>query len=317
MADGDSKKGLAMALGLGALFFLFMMFVSGSIKYYLQTKREKEEADTEYTMAPAPGRAPGPAAPSDVMDARSTLLQEAKAVLVNETDINVASPPTIPRPFTVNTANDGDKVIKYTLTFDIKVEKNMGGRDQTWTILDRGGSSDATGQRPLIQLKTLFRNDRWCIGPAHVDTEGCIKEDHYVFDKANTIEVVHKPSMGVNAGVGPQAGADYKNCTIVVRSSGSLAAAGAVYWDGTKVVDIDSNATDWGTLDAPWRWAGGQTAPNADLGYVKIKNAYIFGRDLTSDEVATLLGRGASASTYVMEPKEAAWRFNPSGYVKS
>lgn len=313
MADGDSKKGLAIALGIGALFFLFMMLVSGSIKYYLQTKREQQEASTEYTMAPA--SAPGPAAASDVMDARTTLLQEAKPVLVTETDINVASPPSIPQPFTVNTANDGDKVIKYTLTFDIKVEKNLPGQDQEWTILDRGGvTDDNTGRRPQLKLRTLFRNDRRCIGPAHLDTAGCVKEDNYVLDKPNTLELTHKPSVSVNAGVGPQAGGDYKNCTVVVRSSGSLNAAGAIYWDGTKVADIDSNSADWGVLDAPWHWAGGQTAPNADLGYVKIKNAYIFGRDLTSDEVATLIGRGASASTYMMEPKEIGWKFDPSGY---
>ena len=308
----DRSKGeIAMILGFAALAFFVAAVFSGAISYYFKKKRESEEE--QYSAAPGPAAsAPGPAAPSDVTDARTTLLQGAKAILVNETDINVASPPSIPQPFTINTAGEADKVIKYTVSFDIKVEKNLPGRDQIWTILDRGGvAEDATGRRPRIALKTLFRNDPWCIGPAHVNTAGCVKEDHYVFDKANTIQFDHRPSVSVNAGVGPQAGDGYKNCTIVVRSSGSLNAAGAIYWDGTKVADIDSNSADWGTLDAPWRWAGGQTAPDASIGYVKIKNAYIFPRDLSSDEVATLIGRGASAtSTFVTEP----WIFNPDGY---
>ncbi len=312
MAD---RSGMVMALGLAAAAFLFFTVISLGIWSYFKTKREEEEADEVYTSAPA--AAPGPAPPSDVMSARDVLLREAKPILVNETDVNVASPPSIPSPFTINTANDADKVIKYTVSFDIKVEKNLPGRDQEWTLLERGGDADdADGRRPKICIKTLFKNERRCIGPAHIETAGCIREDNYVLDKPNTIDFAHKPSVGANAGVGPQAGADYKNCTIVVRSSGSLAAAGAIYWEGSKITDIDANSADWGNLSSSWRWAGGQTAPNADLGYVKIRNAYIFPRDLTSDEVATLTGRGSSASTYVMEPTDASWKFNPSGFEK-
>lgn len=122
----------------------------------------------------------------------------------------------------------------------------------------------------------------------------------------------------MNTDVGPYNAQDYKNCTIVVKPTGDNVARVKVYWDAVVVGESEESfGADWGNLSSKWRWAGGQTAVKASIGYVKIKNAYIFGRDLEDDEVAILLGRGSSASTstYAAEPKTASWKFNPSGYA--
>lgn len=291
----------AIILGVLAAFFFCMMFVSWGLKYYFKKKAEEDEANSMISSTWGPSASsPGPAAASDVLTERDKLIQGtsdkagAKTIQLDEVDINVTSPPPIQDPFTINTANDGDKSIDYTVTFDIKVEKNMPGRNEEWVILDRGGvGDDGNGRRPKISLKTLYRND-----------------------KTNTLQFVHKPSLTQGASVGPQAGQDYKNLTVVVKSTDANRSTVKMFWDGTAVGEAsDSAGTDWGNLASSWRWAGGQTAVNASIGSVKVKNAYIFGRALDDDEVAVLLGRGASAtSTYTAEPKVASWKFNPSGY---
>ena len=144
----------------------------------------------------------------------------------------------------------------------------------------------------------------------------CVTRDVVNSKDYNTLQVSHKPSLTVNTSVGPQAGQDFKNLTIVVKSTEENKSNAKIYWDSAAVGDpTESLGTDWGNLSSSWRWAGGQTAVNASIGSVKIKNAYIFGRALDDDEIATLLGRGSSAtSTYATEPKLASWKFNPSGY---
>lgn len=282
-----------MILGALAAFFFCMMFVSWGLKYYFKKKAEEDEANSMISSTWGPSASsPGPAAASDVLTERDKLIQGtsdktgAKTIQLDEIDINVTSPPPIQDPFIINTANDGDKSIDYTVTFDIKVEKNL-GRDEVFTVMDRGGSGDdANGRRPTIQLKY------------------------------NSIQLTHKPSLTQGASVGPQAGQDYKNLTVVVKATDENRSTVKMFWDGTAVGEAsDSAGTDWGNLASSWRWAGGQTAVNASIGSVKVKNAYIFGRALDDDEVAVLLGRGASAtSTYTAEPKVASWKFNPSGY---
>ena len=282
-----------MILGALAAFFFCMMFVSWGLKYYFGKKAAEDEANAkvETTFGPS-ASSPGPAAASDVMSERDKLIQGtsdkvgAKTIQLGEVDINVVSPPTIPDPFTINTANDGDKSIEYTITFDIKVEKNMSSGE--FVVMDRGGvDDDANGRRPKISLKNN-----------------------------NALHLIHKPSLTINTSVGPQAGQDFKNCTIVVKTTDANRSSAKIFWDSTAVGEpTESVGTDWGNLSSGWRWAGGQTAVNASIGSVKIKNAYIFGRALDDDEVAVLLGRGASAtSTYSAEPKTASWKFNPSGY---
>jgi hypothetical protein len=283
----------AIILGALAAFFFCMMFVSAGLKYYFKKKAEEDEANSMVSSTWGPSASsPGPAAASDVLTEREKLLQGtadkvgAKTIQLDEVDINVTSPPPIPDPFTINTANDGDKSIDYTITFDIKVEKNMSSGE--FVVMDRGGSGDdANGRRPKISLKNN-----------------------------NALHLIHKPSLSINTSVGPQAGQDFKNCTIVVKTTDANRSSAKIFWDSAAVGEpTESVGTDWGNLSSGWRWAGGQTAVNASIGSIKIKNAYIFGRALDNDEVAVLLGRGASAtSTYQAEPKTASWKFNPSGY---
>jgi hypothetical protein len=283
----------AIILGALSAFFFCMMFVSWGLKYYFKKKAEEDEANSMISSTWGPSASsPGPASASDVLTERDKLIQGtsdkvgAKTIQLDEVDINVISPPPIPDPFTINTANEGDKSIDYTITFDIKVEKNMSSGE--FVVMDRGGvDDDANGRRPKISLKNN-----------------------------NAIHLIHKPSLSINTSVGPQAGQDFKNCTIVVKTTDANRSSAKIFWDSTAVGDAsDSAGTDWGNLASSWRWAGGQTAVNASIGSVKVKNAYIFGRALDDDEVATLMGRGASAtSTYTAEPKMASWKFNPSGY---
>ena len=282
-----------MILGALAAFFFCMMFVSWGLKYYFGKKAAEDEANSQVSSTWGPSASsPGPAAASDVLSEREKLLQGtadkvgAKTIQLDEVDINVVSPPAIPNPFTINTANDGDKTIAYTITFDIKVEKNMSSGE--FVVMDRGGiDDDANGRRPKISLKNN-----------------------------NALNLIHKPSLTINTSVGPQAGQDFKNCTIVVKAADENRSSAKIFWDSTAVGEpTESVGTDWGNLSSGWRWAGGQTAVNASIGSVKVKNAYIFGRALDDDEIATLLGRGSSAtSTYCAEPKMASWKFNPSGY---
>lgn len=279
-------------LGALAAFFFCMMFVSAGLKYYFGKKAAEDEANSQVSSTWGPSAAsPGPAAASDVLTERAKLIQGttskagAKTIQLDEVDINVVSPPSIPNPFTINTG-DSSNTIAYTISFDIKVEKNMGSGE--FTLMDRGGTGDdANGRRPKISL-----------------------------NNNNTIQFGHNPSLTVNTSVGPQAGQDYKNLTIVVKSTEENKSNAKIYWDSTAVGDAtESFGTDWGNLSSSWRWAGGQTAVNSSIGYVKVKNAYIFGRALDDGEIATLLGRGSSAtSTYCAEPKMASWKFDPSGY---
>jgi hypothetical protein len=330
----------AIILGSLAAFFFCMMFVSAGLKYYFKKKAEDDEANAkvESTWGPS-SSSPGPAAASDVEDERAKLIKGtadkpgAKTIQLEEVDINVASPPSIPNPFTINTANDGDKSIDYTITFDIKVEKTL-GREEVFTVLDRGGvADDSNGQRPVVQITSTTKSSQRCakntcelnglefLGDTGscsplANAAGCQKVTVYSVDKPNVLKFTHKPSLTMTAAVGPQAGEDFKNCTIVVKSTDANRSTVKMFWDGMAVGDpADSAGTDWGVLSSPWRWAGGQTAVNAIIGAVKVKNAYIFGRALDDDEVAVLLGRGASAtSTYATEPKTVSWKFNPSGY---
>jgi hypothetical protein len=152
------------------------------------------------------------------------------------------------------------------------------------------------------------------------DAGGCQKVDNWVIDHTNTIKFTHKaaatPILEGATTVGPQAGQDFKNLTIVVKNRSSTEADVKIFWDSVMVMETQvSKFADWGSVVSKWRWAGGQTAPNPSTGYVKIKNAYIFGRALEDSEVAILLYRGENASsTYVTEPTTASWKFNPSGY---
>lgn len=333
-----------MILGALAAFFFCMMVLSAGLKLYFKKKAEEDEANSQMssTWSPAPSAAsPGPAAASDILTEREKLIQGTsekpggKPIQVAEVDINVVSPPSIPNPFTINTG-DPSKTIEYTITFDIKVEKNL-GRDEVFTVMDRGGSGDdANGRRPTIQLKSTATSSKRCprntcelsglefLGDTgscspliHSDGSGCVKNvTTYTDPKHNSIKFNHKPSLALDTDVGPQAGQDFKNLTIVVNSTEENRSNVKIYWDSMAVGDpTDSAGTDWGVLSSSWRWAGGQTAVNASIGSVKIKNAYIFGRALDDDEIATLLGRGSSAtSTYVAEPTKASWKFNPSGY---
>jgi hypothetical protein len=315
----------AIILGSLAAFFFCMMFVSAGLKYYFKKKAEEDEANAkvESTWSPS-SSSPGPAAASDVLSERDKLIQGtsgkvgAKPIQVAEADINVVSPPSIPNPFTINTANDGDKSIDYTITFDIKVEKTL-GREEVFTVLDRGGvGDDGNGQRPVIQLKSKATEDFTCT-TTYSSKNLCPsgqRRTYYRDYENNSIIFTHKPSLTLNTSVGPQAGQDFKNLTIVVKTTNANRSTVKMFWDGTAVGGAsDSAGADWGNLASSWRWAGGQTAVNAIIGAVKVKNAYIFGRALDDDEVAVLLGRGASAtSTYAAEPKLASWKFNPSGY---
>ena len=313
-----------MILGALAAFFFCMMFVSWGLKYYFGKKAAEDEANAkvETTFGPS-ASSPGPAAASDVMSERDKLIQGtsdkvgAKTIQLGEVDINVVSPPTIPDPFTINTANDGDKIVAYTISFDIKVEKNL-GRDEVFTVLDRGGvGDDNNGQRPMVQLKSTATAQEYC-ELSEIALRDCYenKATRYVNPKPNSIQFVHKPSLTQSTDVGPQVGQDYKNVTIVVKDTGQNTSRVKVFWDSVVAGQSEESfGADWGSLTSGWRWAGGQAAVNASIGSVKIKNAYIFGRALEDDEVAVLLGRGASAtSTYCAEPKTASWKFNPSGY---
>jgi hypothetical protein len=282
----------AIIIGGLAAFFLCMTVLSYALSLYFKKKAEEDEANSavESTFGPS-AASPGPAAASDVLSEREELIKGttdkvgAKTIQLDEVDINVVSPPPIPNPFTINTG-DPSKTIEYTITFDIKVEKNMSSGE--FVLMDRGGSGDdANGRRPKISL-----------------------------NNNNALQLIHKPSLTLNTSVGPLAGEGFKNCTIVVSSTDENKSNAKIYWDSTAAGDAtESLGTDWGNLSSSWRWAGGQTAVNASIGSVKIKNAYIFGRALDDDEIATLLGRGSSAtSTYQAEPKMASWKFNPSGY---
>jgi hypothetical protein len=281
-------------LGALAAFFFCMMVLSAGLKYYFGKKaKEDEEKNAFEVVARGPSAAsPGPAAGSDVLSEREKLIQGttdkvgAKTIQLDEVDINVVAPPSIPNPFTINTG-DPSKTIEYTISFDIKVEKNMSSGE--FVLMDRGGSGDdANGRRPKISL-----------------------------NNNNTLQLIHKPSLTLNTSVGPRAGEGFKNCTIVVSSTDELKSNAKIYWDSTAAGDATASlGTDWGNLSSSWRWAGGQTAVNASIGSVKIKNAYIFGRALDGDEIATLLGRGSSAtSTYCAEPTQVSWKFNPDGYA--
>lgn len=311
-------------LGALAAFFFCMMFISAGLKYYFGKKAAEDEANSQISSTFGPSAAsPGPAAASDILTEREKLIQGTadkvggKPIQVEEVDINVVSPPSIPNPFTINSGQSGD--VAYTISFDIKVEKNL-GREEVFTVLDRGGvGDDGNGQRPRINLRTTARGADRCADPG-VAVRDCldanIRTDWKDF-KNNSIKFNHKPSLALDTDVGPQVGQDYKNCTIVVKPTGDNMARVKIYWDSVVVAESDESlGADWGNLSSNWRWAGGQTAVNARIGYVKIKNAYIFGRELEDDEVAILLGRGSSASTstYCAEPKTASWKFNPSGY---
>ena len=308
----------AMIMGALAAFFLCMTVLSYVLSLYFKKKAEEDEANAAVSSTWSPSAAsPGPAPASDVMSARDTLLSGAKTIQLAEVDINVVTPPSIPNPFTINTADNGDKSIDYTITFDIKVEKNM-GRDEAFTILDRGGAADdANGQRPLVQLKTTATSEQYC-KLSGIALRDCYndKATRYKDYKNNSIQFKHKPSLTQATTVGPQAGEGFKNCTIVVKSTGELTSSSTIFWDSVSAGDpTESLAVDWGSLSSGWRWAGGQTAVNATIGTVKVKNAYIFKKALTAAEVSVLLGRGASAtSTYCSEPAMASWKFNPSGY---
>lgn len=329
-------------MGALAAFFFCMMVLSAGLKLYFKKKAEEDEANSQVSSTWSPSAAsPGPAAASDVEDERTKLIKGtadkpgAKTIQLEEVDINVASPPSIPNPFTINTG-DPSKTIEYTITFDIKVEKNM-GRDEVFTVLERGGvADDGNGRRPVIQLKTTATSSKRCprntcelsglefLGDTGscsplIDSadSGCVKNvTTYKDFKNNSIKFNHKPSLVLDTDVGPQAGQDFKNLTIVVNTTEENRSNAKIYWDSMAVGDpTDSAGTDWGNLSSPWRWAGGQTAVNASIGAVKIKNAYIFPRALDDDEIPILLGRGSSAtSTYRAEPKTASWKFNPSGY---
>lgn len=312
----------AIILGALAAFFFCMMCVSAGLKYYFGKKAEEDEANkTAASDAWAPAASPGPAAASDVMSERDKLIQGTsskvggKKVLDDDTNINGTAPVGIPLPYTINTADDGDKVIDYTISFDIKVEKNL-PREALFTVLARGGNGEGSNdQRPHVYLKSTADAEEYCT-LSGIALRDCYENraTRYNNVKNNRIMLSHKPSAGVATEAGPQAGEDYKNCTIVVRSTGELLASSKIWWDSTVVGEADSAAADWGLLSSDWKWAWGQTAVRDDIGYVKIKNAYIFGRALDDDEVAVLQGRGATASTYVTEPKTASWKFNPTGY---
>jgi hypothetical protein len=312
----------AIILGGLAAFFLCMTVLSYALSLYFKKKAEEDEAKDSVSSTWGPSPSPGAAAASDVLSEREKLLQGtagktgAKTIQLDEVDINVVAPPSIPNPFTINTG-DPSKTIEYTITFDIKVEKNL-GRDEVFTVLDRGGvADDSNGQRPMVQLKTTATSEEYCklsgiaLRDCHND-----KATRYKDYKNNSIQFTHKPSLTLTAAVGPQAGEGFKNLTIVVSSTDENKSNAKIYWDSTAAGDATpSLGTDWGNLSSSWRWAGGQTAVNASIGSVKIKNAYIFGRALDDDEIATLLGRGSTAtSTYQAEPKTASWKFNPSGY---
>lgn len=313
-------------LGALAAFFFCMMFISAGLNYYFGKKAAEDEAAASATVtwSPAPSAAsPGPAAASDILTEREKLIQGtsdkvgAKPIQVEEVDINVVSPPSIPNPFTINSDESTD--VAYTISFDIKVEKNL-GREEVFTVLDRGGvGDDSNGQRPRINLRTTARGADRCADPG-VTYSACLpanRRTDWKDFKNNSIKFNHKPSLALDTDVGPQVGQDFKNCTIVVKPTGDNVARVKIYWDAVVVGESEESfGADWGNLSSNWRWAGGQTAVNPSTGYVKIKNAYIFGRDLDDDEVAILLGRGSSASTstYCAEPKTASWKFNPSGY---
>ena len=305
-------------LGALAAFFFCMMFASWGLKYYFGKKAAEDEANAKIETTFGPSAAsPGPAAASDVMSERDKLIQGAKTIQLSEVDINVVAPPTIPDPFTINTANDGDKIVAYTISFDIKVEKAL-GRDEVFTVLDRGGvGDDNNGRRPMVQLKSTATAQEYC-ELSGIALRDCYenKATRYVNPKPNSIQFVHKPSLTQSTDVGPQVGQDFKNVTIVVKDTGPNTSRVKVFWDSAVAGEsTDSLGADWGGLSSGWRWAGGQTAVNASIGSVKVKNAYIFGRALEDDEVSVLLGRGASAtSTYCAEPAQASWKFNPSGY---
>jgi len=309
-------------LGALAAFFFCMMVLSAGLKYYFGKKAAEDEANSQVSSTWGPSASsPGPAAASDVLSERDKLLQGtadkvgAKTIQLDEVEINVVSPPAIPNPFTINTG-DPSKTIAYTITFDIKVEKNMDGENAEWIIIDRGGvGDDANGRRPKISLLTKWNHGRECTTAGAI-MGSCVTRDVVNSKDYNTLQVAHKPSLTINTVVGPQAGQDFKNCTIVVNSTDENKSTAKIYWDSTAVGDAtDSAGTDWGNLSSSWRWAGGQTAVNASIGSVKVKNAYMFARALDDSEIATLLGRGSSAtSEYRTEPKTASWKFNPSGY---
>lgn len=325
----DQKKYMMYALFafIGVVVCVMLAFGSFKLADYLKNKRESEEADETSTT---PGAPPAPAPPT----ARDRLLAEGKLILGPETDINVVSPPSIPMPFT---PTSDDKEIEYTISFDIKVEKNL-PMDGVFIVLDRGGSADdSNGRRPLIQVKTTSRTTERCarnvselqglentelsgVQLAQQDTAGCQKIREQVIDKTNFIEFFHKPSVSTGMD-GPQAGQDYKNVTIIVRPGETdLRSKAELYYDGAKVTTSGTDQIEWGNLSSEWRWAGGQTAVNSAIGYVKIRNAYIFKRALDEEdegEISLLLNKGASASntsSYKIEPPQVSWKFDPEGF---
>jgi hypothetical protein len=305
----------AVILGIAAAAFFCLMVLSAGLKIYFGRKAAEDEAksqvDTKWSESPAP--APSP--PTDIATARTTLLGTGKAIQVAEADINAVAPPAFATPFPI----ESDTPPEYTITFDIKVANSMPGENAEFIILDRGGAGDdSNGRRPKVSLLSKWNHARRCTTAGAI-MGACVTEDYVKTKDLNTIQFVHKSAAGsalaIGTTVGPQAGQDYKNLTIVVRSTGQTAAAAKLYWDGLEAGSVDSNPADWGLAASTWRWAGGQTAVNANIGTVMVKNAYVFSRALDDSEVATLLGRAPSAtSTYVAEPAQTAWKFNPEGY---
>ena len=115
-------------------------------------------------MGPAASPAPAASALSDIIVKRNRLIEGtadksgAKKVQMEELDINTASPPAIEAPFAINS----DTPPGYTISFDIKVEKNL-PMDTEYVILDRGGTGDDTnGQRPLVRLRTNSKDESRC-----------------------------------------------------------------------------------------------------------------------------------------------------------
>ena len=307
----------AVILGLGAAIFFCLMVLSAGLKIYFARKAAEDEANASmnstWSSSPSPGPSPSPS--SDIATARTNILNSGTAIQVAEADINAVAPPAFQTPFTIQS----DTPPEYTITFDIKVEKSMQGENAEFIILDRGGTGDdSNGRRPKISLLSKWNHDRRCTTAGAI-MGSCVTQDYVKSKDLNTIQFVHKSAAGsalaMSSTAGPQAGQDYKNLTIVVKSTGQTSASAKLYWDGLEAGSVDSNSADWGLAASTWRWAGGQTAVYDQIGSVKVKNAYVFSRALTDDEVATLLGRAPSAtSTYVVEPTTASWKFNPDGY---
>ena len=206
-------------------------------------------------------------------DPKKALLDSAQAIQVAEFDSqtggNFATAPT---------GYSGTPV--YTMTMDINIEKTK----PSWrNIFGHGPDAVAPGHRkPSV----------WVSGSASDKQPG------------NRIHVVHQvvtENTNITSKYAATPGTWF-NLTWVVNGSDF-----DLYINGTKDVDDKyhpgpaGDKYTWPVPDQLWVW-GGDPANKDGYGYIKVKNMYFWNKALTADEIKTLTGTTAAASTYTVEP---------------